>query len=108
MQTRKIRRPVSLAIALTVLCLAPTLARAENWPGWRGPRGDGSSEEKGLPTAWSETENIAWKEAIPGVGHTSPIIWQDRIFVTTCIESEQRRVLLCLDRRTGKTLWEKT
>jgi outer membrane protein assembly factor BamB len=93
------------------LCAIPSLgptARADNWPGWRGPHGDGTSNERALPTAWSETENIAWKMPIPGVGHSSPIIWQDRIFLTTCIEGEQRRVLLCLDRHNGSTLWEKT
>ena len=54
---------------------------AENWPGWRGPRGDGSSLDKNLPQHWSPSENVAWKSAVPGVGHASPIIWEDRIFL---------------------------
>lgn len=85
-------------------------SQAENWPGWRGPRGDGSSLETNVPTTWNgETgENIAWKVAIPGTGHASPIVWNNRIFVTTCLEEETRRILLCLDRTSGKTLWKKT
>jgi outer membrane protein assembly factor BamB len=79
---------------------------AGEWPSWRGPRGDGSSEETGIPLRWSQTENITWKVPIPGKGHSSPVIWGDRIFVTTCLEDKQQRLLLCLDRRTGKQLWQ--
>src|SRR5678815_850659 len=92
---------------LALLLLPCAFARGAEWPGWRGPKGDGHSEEKNVPTKWSDTENIAWKTAVPGKGHSSPVIWGDRIFLTTAIEQEQRRVLLCLDRRTGKTLWER-
>ena len=52
-----------IALLLWILCLSLS---AENWPGWRGPRGDGTSLEKNLPTRWSDTDNIAWKIAIPG------------------------------------------
>lgn len=94
---------------LTLACLALGLtARAEDWPGFRGPRGDGSSAEKGLPTRWSGTENVAWKVPLPGRGHASPAVWKDRIFVVAALEEQQERVLLCLDRRTGKTLWQRT
>lgn len=94
-------------VALLVLGLAPA-AMAENWPAWRGPRGDGSSHETEVPTTWNgETgENIAWKVPIPGTGHSSPVVWEDRIFLTSCLDDTQERVLLCLDRRTGKTLWQ--
>lgn len=78
----------------------------ENWPGWRGASGDGISVEKGVPTQWSSTENIAWKSAIPGEGHSSPVIWGDRVFITTCLSDREERVLLCLDRRTGKSVWQ--
>ncbi len=82
---------------------------AENWPVWRGPRGDGSSLEKTLPDHWdgARGENIAWKVEIPGTGHASPIIWDDRIFVVSCREETQDRVLLCLDRATGRVVWER-
>ena len=71
-----------LISVLSFLIFASTLM-AENWPGWRGPRGDGTSLEKKIPTKWSAKENIAWKRAIPGKGHASPIIWGDRVFVAT-------------------------
>jgi outer membrane protein assembly factor BamB len=93
------------ALAL-VLCCAGSLC-AEDWPAWRGPRLDGSSLEKDLPIKWTDKENIAWRAEIPGVGHSSPIIHGDRVFVTTCLLKEQKRVLLCLDRKDGKLLWER-
>ncbi len=99
-------RRAILFIGITLLTLAVS-AMAEEWPGWRGPRGDGTSEEANVPIRWSEKENIAWKVAIPGKGHSSPIVWGERIFVTTCLEEKQKRMLLCLDRHTGKTLWER-
>jgi len=84
-------------------------AAAENWPGWRGPRGDGSSLETGIPTRWNGPagENIAWKVPIPGVGHASPIVWEDRIFTVSCLQEGLQRVLLCLDRKTGRLLWQR-
>ena len=82
-------------------------ARAENWPGWRGPRGDGSSAEPDVPVQWSATNNVAWKVEIPGRGHGSPIVWGDRIFLPTAIEETQERCLICLDRLTGKILWQR-
>jgi outer membrane protein assembly factor BamB len=92
--------------ALIVLTLnVPSLA--EDWPGWRGPRGDGTSLEQNVPTRWSATGNIAWKVRIPGVGHASPIVFGDYCFVATCIEETNERVLLCLDRKTGTTIWRK-
>jgi len=78
----------------------------EDWPGFRGPRGDGTSLETALPTRWSATEGIAWKVAIPGRGHASPVTWGDRLFLVTALEERQERVLLCLDRATGRTLWQ--
>ncbi len=80
---------------------------AENWPGWRGPSGDGISSEKNLPTHWSNTENIAWKTSITGEGHSSPIVWEDRVFLTTSLSERNERRLLCLNRLDGKTLWER-
>jgi hypothetical protein len=82
--------------SLVLVLLVTTMSRAEDWPGWRGPRGDGSSSEINVPIRWSKTENVAWKAAIPGIGHSSPIIHGDRIFLTTCLQKEEERVLLCL------------
>src|SRR5438093_4258584 len=95
-------------ISCAVLAFLCELCWADNWPQWRGPRGDGTSEETGIPIRWSETENVLWKAPIPGKGHSSPVVWGDRVFVTTCLEKEQKRLLLCLDRRDGKILWQRT
>jgi outer membrane protein assembly factor BamB len=86
--------------------MAGTL-HAEDWPVWRGPRGDGISSETGIPVRWSKTDNVAWKADIPGKGHSSPVICKGRIFVTTCLENEQKRALVCLDRKDGKILWQR-
>jgi outer membrane protein assembly factor BamB len=99
------RRGVTRFGIALLLLTAPL--QAGEWPCWRGPRGDGTSDDKNVPIRWSKTENVVWKVAIPGKGHSSPIVWGDRVFVTTCLEKEQKRVLLCLDGRTGKQLWER-
>src|SRR5262249_23784685 len=88
----------------------PVIALAgEPWPAWRGLRNDGVSAEKvEFPIKWSATENIAWKTPLPGTGHSSPILWTDRFFEPSCLESTGERLLLCFDAKTGKILWQKT
>jgi outer membrane protein assembly factor BamB len=83
---------------------------AENWPGWRGPRGDGTSLETNVPVSWNGVsgQNVAWKVALPGTGHASPIVWEDRVLLVSCLSETQERILLCLDRRTGRELWRRT
>ena len=81
---------------------------AEDWPCWRGPRLDGSSHEKNLPLYWNATSNVLWKVEVPGSGHASPIVWRGRIFIATALPETQERLLLCLDRGTGKPIWEQT
>src|SRR5437868_1300210 len=81
------------------------VARAENWPSWRGPRGDGTSLEKNIPVHWSTTSNVCWKTEIPGIGHASPVVWGDRLFVVSAVDND--RVLVSLDRQTGKILWQR-
>jgi len=83
------------------------LARSENWPMWRGPRGDGTSLETSAPIHWSGTNNIVWKQELPGEGHSSPIIWEDRLFLTSALKDSQDRILLALDRKSGRVLWQK-
>jgi hypothetical protein len=97
----------SLLLGMVVLCAALPL-RAENWPCWRGPRGDGTSHEHAVPLHWSEAENIAWKVAVPGRGHASPIVWADRIFLVSADEDRQERLLCCFDRSGGSLLWQRT
>jgi outer membrane protein assembly factor BamB len=96
-----------MKLLLPLFILAST-ALAEDWPQWRGPRLDGTSAERGVPTQWSATENIAWRTALPGEGHASPIVWGDRVFtVASTTETEERR-LLCFDRKSGAIQWQTT
>jgi outer membrane protein assembly factor BamB len=99
-----------LRSALVVLTLfaGPGRLLAEEWPGWRGPRGDGTSLATGIPLEWNAKENVRWTIAVPGTGHSSPIVWGDRIFLTTCIEDTGKRVLLCFDRHAGREMWRRT
>lgn len=85
----------------------PTI-HAENWPGWRGPRGDGTSHEQNVPLKWDVPGgyNLAWKVTTPGEGHSSPIVWEDRIFLTSCDVKTKSRLLICLNRKDGKTVWQ--
>ncbi|MFT5524822.1 MAG: outer membrane protein assembly factor BamB [Pirellulaceae bacterium] len=103
-------RPLrSLVAFLFVLTLVST-AVCEDWPGWRGPRGDGSSSDKNVATQWDgETgKNVKWKVPIDGYSHSSPIVWKDRIFVVSCVKESTERVLISLDRSTGNILWQKS
>jgi outer membrane protein assembly factor BamB len=61
---------------------------AANWPGWRGPDGQGVSPESALPAEWQPDKHVAWKTAIPGRGHSSPIVWNTRVFLTTTVEGD--------------------
>ena len=69
-----------------LLTAAALTAHAENWPEWRGPTGQGISSVQGLPESWSETQGVAWKTALPGRGHSTPVVWGDYIWVTTALE----------------------
>jgi outer membrane protein assembly factor BamB len=87
--------------------LLPLLsAQAANWPMWRGPNGDGTTTESGLPEKWSQTENVAWKVELPDRGNSTPVVWEDKVLITQAIEKIGKRLLLCFDRKTGKQLWE--
>jgi outer membrane protein assembly factor BamB len=111
-------------------------AQESNWPQWRGPGRNGVSTESGIPVEWSMTQNILWKTPIEGKGHSSPVVWGNRIFITTDIEGEvipgaqapqhirdgktylhpwsvsadKRHTLnvICLDADSGKILWTRT
>jgi outer membrane protein assembly factor BamB len=126
-----------LVPCLALLVAAPWALAADdavlkNWPAWRGPQANGVAPLGDPPTKWSETENIRWKVEIPGEGSSTPIIWNDRIFLLTAIKTDKtvdtvpdaenqpqrpfgikfpknyyQFVVLCLDRQTGKTLWQK-
>jgi hypothetical protein len=106
-------------LLLAVIALGiTTRATAENWPGWRGPQGDGTSQETQLPIHWDGTsgKNVAWKVELPGTGHASPVIWGERIYLiaSQVVESDTAdtppqadRLLICLDTSSGRTLWKR-
>jgi outer membrane protein assembly factor BamB len=102
------------------------VSRERFWPQWRGPFATGVSRSATPPTVWSETRNIRWKVEIPGRGSSSPVIWGDRMFVLSAVpigldaaashaprggirpRDRYRFTVLAIDRRTGKTIWERT
>ncbi len=91
--------------SVLVLCVIATSVEAENWPGWRGPQQNGVSSEVTIPLKWSQTENVHWKIPLPGDGHSSPIVWDKSIFVTTAVAEDMSRRLIRVDRETGKIVW---
>ena len=121
---------------IAVVTVASAVLSAENWPQWRGPGGQGISRETAIPTTWAPDKHIAWKAAVPGRGHSAPVVWNDRVFITTAIEGEvvpgakavehidngkpflhpdavgadrkQTYKVLAYDGKTGKQLWEQT
>jgi outer membrane protein assembly factor BamB len=76
----------------------------QDWPQFRGPTGQGVSDEKGLPLTWSETKNVRWKVAIPGRGWSSPVVQGDRIWLTTATEEGKSLRAIAVDRNTGAIL----
>ncbi len=130
------RQIISMALMLAVLWMSGFVQAEVNWPHWRGPHHNGISDAKNLPMKWSETENIVWKTPLPSWSAATPIIWGDRIFITSPSKSEpkpepeqkpgekqsqtQRRrgmsaldpggpklLLFCLSKKDGKILWER-
>lgn len=127
--------PFKRFITSVALVTATAALSAENWPQWRGPGSQGISSEANIPTQWSSTRNVAWKTELPS-GHSSPIVWNDRIFVTAAIEGDavpgakavghtvdgqvwvhpdsvaadrkHTMKVLALDARSGKVLWDRT
>ncbi|KKM99522.1 hypothetical protein LCGC14_1147030 [marine sediment metagenome] len=84
------RKNVCAVLTLAV-CMTAGLAQAqENWPHWRGPHHNGISDSTGLPMKWSLTENIVWKISLPSWSAATPIIWGDRIFITSPSKSEPK------------------
>jgi len=84
-----------------ILFLLILLVPASDWPQFRGPTGQGVSDEQGLPLTWSETKNVRWKVAIPGKGWSSPVVHGDRIWLTTATEEGKSLRAISVDRNTG-------
>lgn len=92
-------------IAALAFCFLVRPAAAENWPAWRGPAGNGVCNESQLPTTFSPTENVTWKTPLPAAGNSTPIVWDQRVFVTCPLDGGRIRSLMCFDRESGKELW---
>lgn len=120
MTVRKNRR---FPILKTVACLAivvasfDSFATAENWAHWRGPTGNGTAAKATPPLEWSPTKNVKWKVEVPGQGLSSPIVWENQVFLTTAVPAEGQQSgglptlefkLLCFDRNDGRVLWQRT
>ena len=111
------RYRISHLISLCTIVLLPGMVLAENWPQFRGPGGLGISKERGLPVTWNETENVAWKTAMPGYGSSSPIALDGKLYITCYsgygMASKSGRMedlmllLVCVDSKTGKIIWSK-
>ena len=97
-------RFTSAFIVSLVLC--SNLVSAADWPSWRGPAYNGSSPERNLPVSFSTTENVKWKTALPGPSAATPVIWGDRVYVSST-NADNNLLALCLDRSGGKVLWQK-
>ncbi len=120
-----------VAVASVVTIASQPVDFEKNWHHWRGPYATGVAVDANPPITWSETENVRWKIAIPGVGHATPIIWGDKIFVQTAVESTKAESedgdnpfggffggrndgpaytfdLLAIRRSDGSVLWQKT
>ncbi len=131
-------RTCAVAIAAAALCVAylplgaaggatpHTAATAQSaaaartgqggfWPQWRGPDGSGVSPTANPPTEWSETRNVRWKIDLPGRGSSTPVIWGDRVYVSTAVpvggtgaRAQHRFLVMAVNRRDGKIAWERT
>ena len=89
---------------VVTLFLCGDVAFAENWPNWRGPTRDGISAETNLPVEWDTEQNIAWKRAMPAWSGSTPVIWNELIFINVAVDDDNLE-LWCLDRNTGQTQW---
>lgn len=95
------------SLCLALLFVPAALATAEeNWPQFRGPRGDGTSDATGLPTRFNESENVRWKTPLHDRGWSSPVVFGDQIWVTAAPEDGTKDYAICVDKNTGKILYD--
>src|SRR2546421_2874992 len=97
-------RQAFFTLALPVLLWAGSACGAQNWPQFRGPDGNGHSEAKGLPLTWSETDHVKWKTPIHDRGWSSPVVWDNQIWMGTATEDGTKLFAVCVDRETGKIM----
>lgn len=94
-------------LCLSWLFCCTTICRADHWPQFRGPQGQGVATETNLPVKWDAKTNVRWKTALPGPGHSSPVVWGNRIFLTAFQSQTKRLMVLCLDKTSGRILWQR-
>ncbi len=100
------RASVATAIGIVSLILAGQVL-AGDWPHWRGPFLNGTSDEKSLPATWSTTENVAWRAPLPGHSAATPVIAGGKVFVSSTEEDSDNLFALCFDVKSGKELWRR-
>lgn len=98
--------------SITILCIVSNYAFAGDWPGFRGPTGQGHADARGLPTEWGPDQNVRWKVAISGEGWSSPVVQAGRVYLTAAVPSDDAGGnfslrAMCLDGESGKTLWDR-
>ncbi len=98
----------SLTAGMLVIVAGFGAAHSADWPAFRGPHGNGISDETGLPTEWGPDKNVKWKVDLPDDGNSSPIVVRGRVFVTSPEDNGTQRHLFCFDRTDGKQLWVRT
>ena len=101
-------KPARLFPIALVLLLTAGAALAANWPQWRGPSFDGSTTEAGLPATFATTEGVRWTAAMPGPSGSTPIVWGDRIFVSSTDAEAGTLLAICLNANTGKEIWRRS
>lgn len=109
MKMRKLRGMLGIG-GLAAAALVTATASA-NWPNWRGPEGTGANPDAKPPTTWSETENVKWKVPLPGTGQSTPVIWEDKIFLLTASDTgggAWRFEVVCVNRADGSIRWRQT
>jgi len=107
MQPRGIHEISKCLFCLAIVVVAEYCVASDNWPRFRGPGGTGTSNQTGLPVEWSGAD-YAWKTRLPGLGHSSPCVWNDHLFLTSAVDDGRRRMLLDIDVKSGDIRWTKT
>lgn len=102
----KTARPVAVAALFGSLCLLAAAAQAQEWTRFRGPNGAGQSDATTIPTQWTEAD-INWKIALPGIGHSSPVLWGQKLFVGSADPSNGTRYLFCVNADDGQIVWQR-
>ena len=93
--------------SLTMLLLLNHWSFADDWPHWRGPFLNGSSDEKNLPSSWTQTENVVWVSSLPGPSGATPVISKGRVYVSSTKKDSDELLAICFDAKSGKELWRK-